>query len=178
MPEHYESAHTPLDKETLTWTLGRIDGYISLMDTKCEVWLAALAICVGAVCSNACCTERLGKALAWGSGIPAFSLALCCTLACLASLYCLGRVLFPRAFSSKQHPSKLYFGDIARMEPKPTVQAYLKNYDDQRTVQEDIAGEIIACSKICDTKTRWFRLAFVASTVMLVAFVALMLLPC
>jgi hypothetical protein len=165
-----------VDRETLMWTLSRIDGYISLMDTKCEVLLAAIAIGVGAACSNEYCASRVSEALGLKSGLLAFLLALCCVAACIAALFCMGAVLFPRTDSSKPHPSKLFFGDVAGMKPKPTVKAYLAEYDDQRTVEEDFAGEIIACSKICSKKALWHKRALAASMVTLVAFAVLMLL--
>lgn len=158
--------------ENYKWILSRIDSYIALMDTKCEILLAAVSLGVGAAASNDGFISKMMSALHHSYGNCVFLLALSCILACLTSIIFIGLALFPRTDSNQERPSRLFFGDITRFK---SIDDYMQSYENSERSCKDFAGEIFECSKICNKKLVWHRRAFECVVVTLV-FVILLLM--
>lgn len=163
-------------RNVLSDTLNRIIMLTQACDTKASIILGVVGILIGAVLSTDSLKAlrlylRMAVKNPSGASISFVILFIISTTTMIAGVVCMGGVIFPRLSSGamkgrkiqekskskrkEQDLSLIYFGDISRIG-KDDYKKEVKSADDNKWISEYV-DEIRICSKICNSKFKWYR---------------------
>lgn len=146
----------------LELALSRTESYIGSADAKAGVCAALVtgftAVLVTSDRFLAAVSEVVADPSANAAAVLVLAVSATATLAAVLSVFA---VLFPRTRATGT--SCLYFGEIARHKDAASLTREITR--DGFDPDDDLANQVLACSRICAEKMRWARVAAVLTAV-------------
>lgn len=149
-------------RAVLELALSRTESYIGSADAKAGMCAALVSGFTVVLVTN----DKFLGAVSGVVASPASNVAAAFALAVsavttLAAVLSVFAVLFPRTRANET--SCLYFGEIALHKDAASLMREVMG--DSFDPDDDLAAQVLACSKICTEKMRWTRMASVLTAV-------------